>query len=284
MASALLATALADIPNLTPASELYKQLAQLDARPSAPDLPLDQQRFASDPAVVEYVRTMPVQFLHIPIEQFELPACPANSSAQTRAEIDYLLQLQQHRTVAEGAAALRFADWGHSPTMKPDNPGYAANRATLFAVGRSIGPWFNANTLPRTASLMSRVWSDAHHHIWSLKFKYARIRPVVIDPRIKNLQRTEWAAFPSGHASNAYILAYLYSVLAPEFTKVFLQDARVIAHSREIIGVHYPSDTEAGRMLARQFVNRLLQNAAFRVELDKVRKEWSRARSAQDED
>jgi acid phosphatase (class A) len=274
----------AAIANFTPASEPYARLSRIDAKPSAPDLPLDQQRFVSNPAVVDQVNAMPSEFLHIPLEEFELPACPANSSAQTRAEIDYLLQLQANRTVADGAKALRFADWGHSPTMKPDNPGYAANRAVFFQIGRSLGPWFNANSLPRTANLMSRVWRDAHYHIWSLKYKYARIRPVVIDSRVKNLQRTEWPAFPSGHASNAYVIAYVFSTLAPEFTTTFLRDAQEIAHSREIIGVHYPSDTEAGRMLARQFVNRLLQNAAFRAELDKVRKEWTRARSADSDD
>ena len=270
--------AVAEIANFTPAGEPYKRLARLDAQPAGPDLPLDQQRFANNPGVVESVRASKPEFLHVPLDEIELPTCPANSSAQARAEIDYLLQLQEHRTKLEGLQAIRFADWGHSPDIQPGKPGYAASRAALFSIGHSIGPWFTASRLPRTANLMSRVWHDAHYHIWSLKFKYARIRPVVIDPRINNLQQTGWAAFPSGHSSNAYILAYFYSVLAPEFTNVFLRDAREIAHSREIIGVHYPSDTEAGRMLARQFVNRLLQNEAFRAEFAKVRKEWARAR------
>ena len=32
-----------------------------------------------------------------------------------------------------------------------------------------------------------------------------------------------------------------------------------MAHSREILGVHYPSDSEASRIFARQFVNKLFQ-------------------------
>ena len=76
-----------------------------------------------------------------------------------------------------------------------------------------------------------------------------------------------------------HILAYLYSQLAPEFSDIFLTDARNIAHSREIIGVHYPSDSEAGRIFARQFVDALLQNDMFKTEFAKVREEWSRVRT-----
>ena len=68
--------------------------------------------------------------------------------------------------------------------------------------------------------------------------------------------------------------------LAPEFSDVFLKDAHDIGHSREIIGVHFPSDTEAGRVFARQFVDRLLKNPEFSAEFEKVREEWKRVRAA----
>lgn len=100
-------------------------------------------------------------------------------------------------------------------------------------------------------------------------------RPVLIDPRIKNLQETDWAAYPSGHASNSYINAYIYQELAPEFTDAFTKDAYDMAHSREIIGVHYPSDSESARIFARQFVNMLFQNEAFRADFENVKKEWA---------
>ncbi len=122
---------------------------------------------------------------------------------------------------------------------------------------------------------MANVWRDASYFIWSLKFKYARIRPVFIDADIKNLQETDWAAYPSGHASNSYINAYIYQELAPEFTDVFVKDAYDMAHSREILGVHYPSDSESARIFARQFVNMLFQNEKFLKDFDAVKKEWA---------
>jgi acid phosphatase (class A) len=258
----------------------YAKLALADPAPAAPGLPPDTLRFENNPASLERLRTAPPEeFIRVSPDTFQLPAMPANSSAQARAEIDYLLRLQAQRTAAEAERALYFAPWGYSTSTKPGDAGYDSYRANLFYVGRSIGSWFNATDLPLTAALLHRVWRDASYHLWSQKFKYSRVRPVVLDARVQNLQETDWAAFPSGHASFSHMLAYFYTELAPEFGDIFLKDARDITHSREIIGVHYPSDSESGRVFARQFVNLLLQNERFQGELARVREEWARVRA-----
>jgi len=264
-----------------PARGHYWKLAMLDPATAAPGLDVDALRFDNNPASVERLRKAPrEEFIRVPLDEFVLPAMPANSSAQTRAELDYLLRLQAQRTEAEAERALYFAPWGYSTSTKPGDAYYDAYRANLFYVGRSIGSWFNADSLPVTAALLHRVWRDASYHVWALKFKYSRVRPVVLDPRIKNLQETDWAAFPSGHASFSHILAGLYGELAPEFADIFLKDARDIAHSREIIGVHFPSDSESGRVFAQQFVARLLADPEFGAEFEKVRAEWAAVRAA----
>jgi acid phosphatase (class A) len=121
---------------------------------------------------------------------------------------------------------------------------------------------------------MAHVWQDASYFIWTYKYKFLRIRPYVIEPTLDNLEETEWAAYPSGHAANSYVNAYLYSELAPEFADVFLKDAYDMAHSREILGVHYPSDSESSRLLARQLVNELFKNEKFRNDFELVKQEW----------
>jgi acid phosphatase (class A) len=151
---------------------------------------------------------------------------------------------------------------------------YAQYRQNLFQIGRSIGSWFSPETLPVTADFMAHVWQDASFFIWTYKYKFLRIRPYVIEPTLDNLEETDWAAYPSGHAANSYINAYVYSELAPEFADVFLKDAYDMAHSREIIGVHYPSDSESSRTLARQLVNELFKNEKFRKDFEAVKKEW----------
>jgi len=59
----------------------------------------------------------------------------------------------------------------------------------------------------------------------------------------------------------------------PEFSSFFIKDAYDMAHSREIIGVHYPSDSESGRVLAWQLIQRLLSNEKFKKDFDAAKKE-----------
>lgn len=261
---------------LTPARGHYKQLAPLSKQPKSPSEAIDKQRFVTDPAAIERRMSLKPYYLQdVTVDDFTLPDPPANSSEQTRAEINYLLALQKYRTAEDVRASLYMANVYYNLRVQPTDTTYKRFRNNLFHIGRSIGSWFNPENLPLTANLAANVWRDASYFIWSFKFKYARIRPYVVDPQLKNLENTDWAAYPSGHAANSYINAYLYQELAPEFADIFVKDAYDMAHSREIIGVHYPSDSECSRILARQFVNKLFQNEKFLKDFAEVKKEWA---------
>jgi acid phosphatase (class A) len=261
---------------LTPARGHYKQLVSFSSKPKSPNEEIDKKKFITDKETIERRMSLtPVYLIDVKVDDFKIPDVPANSSEQTKAEINYLLALQNSRTDEEVRACLYMADIYYNLRTIPGDSSYTTYRRNLFHIGSSIGSWFNPDDLPVTANFMANVWRDASYFIWSLKFKYARIRPVFIDSDIKNLQETDWAAYPSGHAANSYINAYLYQELAPEFTDVFIKDAYDMAHSREILGVHYPSDSESGRIFARQFVNMLFQNEKFLKDFEAVKKEWT---------
>lgn len=260
---------------LTPARGHYKELSSFSPKPHSPGEAIDGQRFITDPeTVARRLSLTPVYLQNVKVDDFIIPAVPANSSDLTRAEIEYLYALQQRRTTEDVRSSLYMANVYYNLRVKPGDSTYARFRRNIFHIGRSIGTWFNPDNLPLTADLMANVWRDASYFNWSLKFKYARIRPYVVDPRIKNLEDADWAAYPSGHAANSYINAFIYQELAPEFTDFFIKDAYDMAHSREIIGVHYPSDSEASRIFARQFVNMLFQNEKFLADFRKVKEEW----------
>lgn len=260
---------------LDPPRGHYKQLAGYSSAPSPEDSEMDKLKFPFDAGAAERRLSLKPHYLvATTIHDFELPDPPANSSAQTRAELNYLLVLQQQRTEDEERGALYKAGVYYNPRVSPDDSMYHTFRKNLFYIGRSIGTWFNPETLPRTADFMASVWQDASYFIWSLKYTYLRVRLYVLEPALNNLEEANWAAYPSGHSANSYINAYIYQELAPEFTDVFLKDAYAMAHSREIIGVHYPSDSEVSRIFARQFVNRLFQNEKFRNDFEAVKQEW----------
>jgi acid phosphatase (class A) len=261
---------------LTPVKGYYKSLQSFSPKPATAHEEIDKQKFPYDPASAEKRLSIKPYYLnYVKLEDFQIPDPPANSSEQTRAELNYLLQLQQHRTKLDVESSMYMAGGFYSLKTKPEDSTYGYYRQNLFHIGRSIGNWFNPKDLPLTADLIAHVWQDASYFIWSLKYKYLRVRPYVLDSDIENLEDTNWAAYPSGHAANSYINAYIYQELAPEFVEVFIKDAYDMAHSREIIGVHYPSDSEASRILARQLVNMLFQNEKFLKDFEQVKEEWA---------
>jgi acid phosphatase (class A) len=261
---------------LAPARGHYKQLAAFRPTPRDQYAEIDKQKFQTDAETIERRLSLkPYYLISVKTDDFKIPDAPANSSEQTRMEVNYLLALQKQRTEEDVRSSLYMADVYYNLRIKKGDPEYDRYRRNLFHIGRSIGSWFNPETLPVTADFMAKVWQDASYFIWSLKFKYARIRPYIMDPSLQNLQQTDWAAYPSGHAANSYINAFIYQELAPEFADYFVKDAYDMAHSREILGVHYPSDSEASRIFARQFVNRLFQNPAFVADFVKVKEEWA---------
>lgn len=264
------------IKELTPARGYYKQLHSFSPKPKSPAEEIDREKFPYNPLSAEKRLSLKPYYLdNITLNDFSIPDPPANSSDQTRAELNYLLTLQEQRSELDVQSSLYMAGVFYNIRVKPEDSSYNQYRKNLFFVGRSIGSWFNPKDLPVTADLIAHVWQDAGYFIWTAKYKYLRIRPYKIDSNIKNLEETNWAAYPSGHAANSYVNAFIFQELAPEFTDTFIKDAYDMAHSREIIGVHYPSDSEASRILARQIVNKLFQNEKFLKDFELAKKEWS---------
>lgn len=63
------------------------------------------------------------------------------------------------------------------------------------------------------------------------------------------------AAYPSGHALTAFVMSSYYAKKYPELAKELKEHGERIAKSREITGIHYPSDTEISREIARIIID-----------------------------
>lgn len=98
-------------------------------------------------------------------------------------------------------------------------------------------------------------------HICSyFKEKYDRPRPQVysknhdIDfPNIDTETGTS-PSYPSGHSMISYFLADLLSQKFPKSAKKLTKLADTIAEGRVKLGVHYPSDIAAGKLLAKKLM------------------------------
>jgi acid phosphatase (class A) len=151
-------------------------------------------------------------------------------------------------------------------------------RRNLFFTGRELGDWFGPETLPKTADLLARVQSDATYYIWAFKYRFNRARPWEIEPKIERLETPNFPAYPSAHSGNSWTAAFVFQELLPEHRDVFTRAAAELAYSREILGVHFPSDSESGRALARQVVDRMLASPEFSKDLAAAREEIASAK------
>ena len=261
--------------------EHYAKLSRLDGKRQPGNETLDALTFPlSEWAPLISWKLFKTYYATKPIEAFQKYEMPANSSKRTRAELDYLLELQRTRTPEELAWCLKLADIYYNPAIiNPADPKYAANRDNLFYLGRGLGSWFRREELPLTTELLSRTIHDAMVYMVEFKLKYARPRPYAIEPKLKVAQPLPHGAFPSGHSFGSFVNAELLSRLAPDRREELLNSAQEFAWSRELLGVHYPSDSEAGKMLAADFVKFLFENKQFVRDFQAVRREWEQKRS-----
>jgi len=83
-----------------------------------------------------------------------------------------------------------------------------------------------------------------------LKPLIGRIRPCNVLEDVRLLVNcTGSYSFPSGHATNMFALATLFSYKYRKLTPYFFILASTIAYSRVYVGVHYPFDVIAGALL-----------------------------------
>ncbi len=78
-----------------------------------------------------------------------------------------------------------------------------------------------------------------------------------IDFDFDDLNSAKSPSYPSGHAAQAFYLAHNLSNEFPELREDFYILANMIAESRVDRGVHFPSDIEAGKLLASKLVGEI---------------------------
>jgi len=213
-------------------------------------------------------------YLQVPTSFFKIKPFPANSSNQTKAEIAFLVELQAKRSPELLAKTDEMANVYYDPfTNNPTNEDYQRNINSLFYIGKDLGNWYTPDKLPETARVLQNVIQDATYYFFNLKADFARPRPYHLSKDIKNPEAPGHAAYPSGHSSASYVNAYLLAEIFPELKDKFFSNAYDMAFSREVRGVHYPSDSRAGKTFALQFVQQILKEKSFQSDFEKMKSE-----------
>lgn len=192
----------------------------------------------------------------IPFSAVTLPPPPANTSTSTQRELEYLHSLVAQRsssTVATITAEIAYD--------------------TIEFNGTELGALWRQK--PHTTAAFRYLLAVTEPAILDAKRHFDRVRPSLLDPSLPTaITVPKHPAYPSGHATQAYLLAHFFSALDPTNQDQYYADALRVAHNREIAGVHYPSDSQAGRILARQLYNILKSDSAFLQLFETAKTEW----------
>jgi hypothetical protein len=189
-----------------------------------------------------------------------LPPPPKNSSPTTAAELKLLASYR----------ALRSADEIRDIYAE-------LNLEDSYFAGKPLKVFMDKHQFPAVALLLRDAFYDLGGIEMRQKEKFNRIRPSLLDSSLDTVIAVpDFPAYPSYHSSEAYFIAHVFSELAPERKDEFMARAYQIALNREIAGVHYPSDSAAGKLLAQQFFDILMKNDKFKTFLATAKIEWSK--------
>ncbi len=141
------------------------------------------------------------------------------------------------------------------------------------AMGFTITP----DNAPKTFKLMNTLRYDATAACEKAKASFARKRPY--QQFGEHTPCPEWEndrpnSYPSAHTAQGWLYAMVFTYLDPENQDEFLKIGYDYGVSRIILGYHYQSDTDAGRLAASATFARLLAVPGFFEELEEAKVEY----------
>lgn len=271
-----------ELHQLEPASHHYASLKALSALPNEKRAELDSMRFPEssyNPVALLYTMASPIYLTDNQVDGFKnLLKFPANSSEQTQAELNFLLEWQKKRTKEQEYRTSKvlapIGYWPHIDVMK-DHKNFEANIDDLLFEGREVmGAKVTHKNYPATTKLLKGITNDMRLMEFTIKYHLLRPRPYELEPKLEPLQIMGSPSFASGHTLWAYLHAFTWSELIPSKRAAFLALAYEIGESREIMGIHYPSDDEASRILAHAMLTKMWSNTDFASDLKAAQLEW----------
>ena len=162
-----------------------------------------------------------------------LPEPPANTSNETKRELEYLQTLTRNLTV--GAKNLiHLVDKEPLDLYKP--------------IFQKLGKPIPVKDFKKAYNIIDPI-------IMNLKHKFNRPRPKQLgdvmdfDINVTKTGTHSTPAYPSGHTAYAAIASYLFADMYPHYSSEFFKMVGVAGHARCLQGVHYPSDNEASMVI-----------------------------------
>ena len=150
----------------------------------------------------------------------------------------------------------------------------ADSQQTVFLFAEVVGEKFTEKNFPIAKKFFYSVYKTESNLNKQGKDRWERMRPPGKNSGLKPVGKFEnLGSYPSGHAAFAWLTGIVLADMLPEMRQAIMTRAREIGLNRVIGGVHYPSDIEAGRLLAVACAVEIRDNRAFLADFEEARQE-----------
>jgi len=164
---------------------------------------------------------------------------PYPAIEETKLEIENLISIQEN--------AIKSKSWNNQLNFMQTAD---KNLDKLFI------NFYLKNELVFDQEFLSKIKTDLSALIIQLKEYYQRARPYQVAYYTEqnlvpfNSKSANTPSYPSGHSTQAYFIGLVESFKYPHKAKEIKNFCNMIAKSREVMGVHYESDTDFGKTIA----------------------------------
>lgn len=181
---------------------------------------------------------------------------PAAGTPSEKADVDAVVALQAGSTAEQLAHARKSVGFD------------------VFTFAEVRGEGFCPAAYPKTEAFFRKLEDTVKTPKNWLKDHFHRVRPYKLYPdRVKQLVTSEKNySYPSGHSVRSWLGALVMGNLDPSRRADYLACALQVNLDRVIGGMHYLSDTAAGRTLAEAIYADLMADPGFRADLEELRK------------
>lgn len=180
-----------------------------------------------------------------------LPAPPLNSSLDTAKDI----------LTVQGATFLCGEGMKKSVRKHDNDPAFAVKTyLTLFGISYD-------------QEFIDKVIEESSFIIRTLKNSFNRPRPKQLAPyfgvdfKVLSSRSNKTPSYPSGHSTQARLIAEIYADKHPEHRLNLIKAAEECGGGRVMAGFHYPTDHKAGVYLAKRLFKSLKVKNAITYDL-----------------
>ena len=178
------------------------------------------------------------------VDFIKVPEPPKNSSLDTGSEM----------LIVQGSTFLLRDSMKKSIRKHDQDPAYA------------IKQYMDLFGLKYDLNFIQKIYEESGIIIKNIKNSFNRPRPKQLCPYFQIFFDTlpsktnKTPSYPSGHTTQAFLIAHIYAQKYPEHGKNLFKAAEECGSGRVMAGFHFPSDHKAGIYLAKRLFYYMKKN------------------------